>query len=56
MGIVVTGVGIISALGAGVECNLISIRKGLSGISATPNILKTGNKLPVGELQSVLRR
>lgn len=51
MGIVVTGVGMISALGVGVECNLVSIRKGLSGISAIPKILKTGNKLPVGELQ-----
>ena len=51
MSIVVTGVGMISALGVGVECNLVSIRKGLSGISATPKILKTGNKLPVGELQ-----
>lgn len=50
MGIVVTGVGIVSALGIGVEKNLASIRRGESGISAVPSILKTTNKLPVGEL------
>lgn len=51
MGIVVTGVGIVSALGIGVETNLAAIRKGESGISASPNILQTTNKLPVGELR-----
>ena len=50
MGIVVTGVGVVSALGFGVEKNLASIRKGESGISAVPKILKTTNQLPVGEL------
>ncbi len=50
MGIVVTGVGVVSALGIGVEKNLASIRKGESGISAVPKILKTTNQLPVGEL------
>ena len=51
MGIVVTGVGIVSALGIGVEQNLASIREGVSGISVVPSILKTTNRLPVGELQ-----
>ena len=51
MGIVVTGVGIVSALGIGVERNLASIREGVSGISVVPSILKTTNRLPVGELQ-----
>lgn len=51
MGIVVTGVGIVSALGVGVEENFASLRKGTSGISASPSILKTTNNLPVGELR-----
>ena len=51
MGIVVTGVGIVSALGIGVDKNLAAICKGESGISASPKLLKTANKLPVGELQ-----
>lgn len=51
MNIVVTGVGIVSALGIGVEKNLEHIRSGMSGISPTPTILKTRHKLPVGELR-----
>ena len=51
MGIVVTGVGIVSALGIGVEQNLAAICKGESGISASPKLLTTANKLPVGELR-----
>ena len=51
MGIVVTGVGVVSALGVGVEENLASLRRGASGISTTPSILKTTNSLPVGELR-----
>ncbi len=50
MGIAVTGVGIVSALGVGAGSNLASIRNGVSGISDAPRILKTGNRLPVGEL------
>ena len=50
MGVVVTGVGVVSALGIGVEKNLALIRKGESGISSSPKILKTTNQLPVGEL------
>lgn len=50
MGIAVTGVGIVSALGIGVEKNLASLKSGASGISSAPAILKTGHKLPVGEL------
>ena len=51
MNIVVTGVGIVSALGIGVEKNLEHIRSGMSGISPTTTILKTRHKLPVGELR-----
>lgn len=51
MGIAVTGVGMVTALGIGVEANLDSIRRGVSGISAAPVILQTANKLPVGELR-----
>ena len=50
MGIVVTGVGLVSALGIGVEQNIASIRRGESGISSPATILKTSNQLPVGEL------
>lgn len=50
MGIVVTGVGIISALGIGVEQNLAAIREGRTGISSSPSILKTSHNIPVGEL------
>lgn len=50
MGIVVTGVGIVSALGIGVEQNLAAIREGRTGISSTPSILKTSHRIPVGEL------
>ena len=51
MGIVVTGVGIVSALGIGADSNLAAICKGESGISASPKLLKTANRFPVGELQ-----
>ncbi len=51
MGIVVTGVGLVSALGVGVEDNLSAIRKGKSGISSSPQILRTRHSLPVGELR-----
>lgn len=50
MEIVVTGIGVVSALGVGVDANMAALRAGVSGISAEPAILKTGNKLPVGEL------
>ena len=50
MGIVVTGVGIVSALGIGVEQNLAGIREGRTGISSSPSILKTSHNIPVGEL------
>ena len=51
MNIVVTGVGIVSALGVGVEKNLERMRSGMSGISPTPTILRTTHRLPVGELR-----
>ena len=50
MGIVVTGVGIVSALGIGVKQNLAAIREGRTGISSSPSILKTSHNIPVGEL------
>ena len=50
MAIVVTGVGVVSALGVGVERNLASLREGASGISQHPTLLKTSHRLPVGEL------
>lgn len=50
MGIVVTGVGIVSALGIGVEQNLAAIREGRTGISSSPSILRTSHNIPVGEL------
>lgn len=50
MRVVVKGVGLVSALGVGVEANLASIRSGKSGISLAPQILRTSHRLPVGEL------
>lgn len=50
MGVVVSGLGVVSALGVGVGNNIASLREGRSGISARPSVLKTGNALPVGEL------
>lgn len=50
MGVVVTGIGIVSALGVGVESNLTALRNGVSGISLSPRIVKTTHQLPVGEL------
>lgn len=49
MKIVIGGVGVVSALGAGAAANIASIRKGRTGITAHPSILRTGNKIPVGE-------
>lgn len=51
MRIVVTGVGMVSALGIGVDKNLLSIQHDESGISLFPRILHTDHKMPVGELQ-----
>ncbi len=50
MGIVVSGVGIVSALGCGVKASLEAFARSRSGISASPAILRTGNRIPVGEL------
>lgn len=50
MKVVVTGVGVVSALGIGVDKNLAALRKGESGISSSPALLRTIHKLPVGEL------
>lgn len=51
MRIAVTGLGVVSALGVGVKENLEAMRSGRSGISDSPEILVTGNRLPVGELK-----
>lgn len=51
MNIVVTGIGLVTAMGIGVEHNIVSIREGRSGISSVPALLKTSNLLPVGELR-----
>ncbi len=50
MKLVVSGVGLVSALGIGIEKSLEAIRAGRSGISPSARILKTSNQLPVGEL------
>lgn len=49
MKIVVGGVGLVSALGSGVDANIAAMREGRSGIALSPSILRTGNKIPVGE-------
>lgn len=49
MRVVVGGAGVVSALGAGVDVNLAAMRAGRSGIAPCPAMLRTGNKLPVGE-------
>lgn len=51
MEIVVSGLGVVSALGIGTDANLASLLAGQGGISPRPAILSTGNVLPVGELQ-----
>ncbi len=50
MDIVVSGVGVVSALGVGVEAHVASLREGRSGVSLCPTILPTSHCLPVGEL------
>lgn len=50
MKIVVGGVGVVSALGMGVAANIAAIREGRSGITLSPTILRSGNKMPVGEI------
>lgn len=51
MNIVVSGIGITSALGIGVVSNITKIKAGQSGISPCPEILHTDNQMPVGELK-----
>lgn len=50
MKIVVGGVGVISALGSSIDANIAAMREGRSGIAPSPSILRTGNKIPVGEV------
>ncbi len=50
MEIVVSGVGIVSALGVGADANIASIREYRSGVSLSASILQTRHQLPVGEL------
>ena len=51
MRIAVTGLGVVSALGIGVQENMEAMRVGKTGISVSPDILVTGNRLPVGEIK-----
>lgn len=50
MRIVVSGLGVVSALGVGVESHLERLRRGQSGIVSSPRLLQTVNRLPVGEV------
>lgn len=52
MKIVVGGVGVVSALGWGVDANVAALREGRSGIALRPSILRTGHEIPVGEVDS----
>jgi 3-oxoacyl-[acyl-carrier-protein] synthase-1 len=47
----ITGIGIVSALGIGVQEHHHAMREMRSGISDHPEILRTQNHLPVGELK-----
>ncbi len=51
MNLVVSGVGLVSALGVGTDENIASIRRGRSGVSPCASILRTSHRLPVGELR-----
>ncbi len=51
MNVVVSGVGLVSALGIGAGKAIDAIRSGRSGISRSAEILETSNRLPVGELR-----
>lgn len=51
MNIIVSGVGVVSALGIGADRNLDAIKCGRSGISPFPEILSTKHRLPVGEIK-----
>ena len=50
MSIAVGGLGIVSALGIGLRQNLEALKAGRSGIKASPVLLETRHRLPVGEL------
>lgn len=50
MKIAVSGVGVVSALGVGVEANVSALVEGRSGIVEQPSLLRTSHRLPVGEL------
>ena len=48
--IIITGLGIVSAMGIGVKNNIYSLKNNLSGISSRPIVLKSKLNLPVGEI------
>ena len=48
--IIITGLGIVSAMGIGVKKNIYSLKNNLSGISSRPIVLKSKLNLPVGEM------
>ena len=51
MRIAVTGLGVVSALGVGVDRNFAALAAEQSGISPEPRILRSAHRLPVGELK-----
>lgn len=48
--IIITGLGIVSAMGIGVKKNIYSLENNLSGISSRPIVHKSKLNLPVGEI------
>ncbi len=51
MRIAVSGLGVVSALGVGVERNFAALAAEQTGVSPAPSLLETTHRLPVGELQ-----
>lgn len=50
MRVEVVGLGIVTALGVGVDENLSALRRGESGITMRPRVLQSETQVPVGEL------
>lgn len=50
MQIKISGIGIVSALGAGVQCNLEALRTGRSGLGGV-SLFDTSHRVPVGEVK-----
>jgi len=54
--VLVTGLGVVSALGLSVADNLKALREGRSGISPFPEFVRTKLRLPVGEIKLSRRK